>query len=37
MHEKLRKIGGFLADRVPLVIILGLIALYYIQLSHMVG
>ena len=29
------KIGGYLLDRIPLVIILALIALYYIQLSHM--
>lgn len=34
--EKLRKIGGFVADRLPTVIIVGLIALYYIQLSNMV-
>lgn len=36
MNKKLREIGSYLADRLPLVIILGLIALYYIQLSHMV-
>ena len=36
MREKLRKLGCVLADRIPLVVILGLVALYYIQLSHMV-
>lgn len=33
---KLTQAGRVLSDRIPLVIILALIALYYIQLSNMV-
>lgn len=35
-RTKLGNIGRVLADRIPLVMIIGLIALYYIQLSNMV-
>lgn len=39
MNSRLRKrlfpVGRFICDRIPTVIILGLIALYYVQLSRM--
>lgn len=35
VRGRARKAGQFLADRLPAVVIFGLIALYYIQLSHM--
>jgi len=35
MSEKLRSLGTKVLDRIPTVIILGLIALYYISLSHL--
>lgn len=34
-RTKMQKIGQILADRIPTVIIVALITLYYIQLSHM--
>lgn len=35
LRAKMHKIGQILADRLPVVGIIGLIMLYYIQLSHM--
>ena len=35
LRERLFPFGRFLCDRLPTVIILGLIALYYVQLSRM--
>ena len=34
-RARLAAVRSWLADRIPTVIIIGLIALYYIQLSHM--
>lgn len=33
--SRLQRLGQFLADYIPTAVIVGLIALYYIQLSHM--
>ncbi len=35
IKNRLIPVGRFICDRIPTVIILGLIALYYVQLSHM--
>lgn len=35
LKKRLFPVGCFICDRIPTVIILGLIALYYVQLSRM--